>query len=258
MRTVTWTDLGRMAYQPVWALQHSLVDARKHGLGADRLLLVEHDPVITLGRRAGEANVLLPPDELAARGIEVHAVERGGDVTYHGPGQLVVYPVLDLRNHRKDVGWYSWSLLATVVRTLEVFGLEAHTRPGRETGVWVGPAAAPHGKIAALGVRIERWVTYHGIALNVDPDLAPFDLIVPCGLPGVRVVSMADQLGRPVTLAEVRPQLLAAFGAVFDVELVAAELPLSRLPGAPVAAAPVDQTGTATTARPKCQLEVAP
>jgi len=209
-----------MRYVPVWELQRSLVARRQSGLTGDHLLVVEHESVITLGRRAGAANVVATPQHLAARGIDVHAVERGGDVTYHGPGQLVIYPILDLRNYRRDVRWFAGALLETAVRTLTAFGIASHARFGCDTGVWVGPADASLGKIAAMGVRIERWVSYHGLALNVDPDLTAFDLIVPCGLPGVRVLSMAEQLVRPVSLAEVRPVLLAAFAAIFAVEMV--------------------------------------
>lgn len=229
-RRVEWIDLGRRSYAPVWDLQHRLVEARKGGGGADTLLLVEHDAVLTLGRRAQADHVLRPAAELAAAGIDVQPVERGGDVTYHGPGQLVAYPILDLHGFRPDVRWYSLSLLEVVVRTLAAFGIAGEVRTGLETGVWVrlgsrdvvigGPHEAPLGKVAALGVRIERWITYHGVALNVDPTLAHFDWIVPCGLSGVVTVSMASLLGRPIELAEVRPAFLAAFASVFATTLV--------------------------------------
>lgn len=234
-RRVEWIDLGRRPYAPVWALQHRLVEARKAGGGADTLLLVEHEPVLTLGRRARAEHVLRTETELAAAGIDVQAVERGGDVTYHGPGQLVAYPILDLHGFRADVRWYSLSLLEVVVRTLRAFGIEGEVRTGVETGVWVrrepgeGPNGAPMGKVAALGVRIERWITYHGVALNVDPALEPFDWIVPCGLNDVVTVSMAGLLGRPIAPAEVRPVFLAAFAAVFDATLV--EVPPPAIDG---------------------------
>lgn len=224
-RRVEWVDLGRRPYAPVWDLQHRLVEARKAGEGVDTLLLVEHEPVLTLGRRAAAGNVLRSAAELAAAGVDVQAVERGGDVTYHGPGQLVAYPILDLHGFRTDVRWYSLSLLEVVVRTLRAFGIEGQVRTGLETGVWVrrGPCdvrdGAPIGKIAALGVRIERWITYHGVALNVDPALEHFDWIVPCGLPDVVTVSMASLLGRPIALADVRPVFLSAFAAVFAATL---------------------------------------
>lgn len=220
-RRVRVVDLGRMAYRPVWDLQHARVEARKAGGGADELLLVEHEPVLTLGRRGGEGHILRPGGELAAAGIDVVAIERGGDVTYHGPGQLVAYPILDLHGFRTDVRWYSLSLLDVVVRTLAAFGIAAAARAGADTGVWVPLEGAGDrwGKIAALGVRIERWITYHGVALNVDPDLGHFDWIVPCGLSGVTTVSMAGLLGRPVSIDEVRPVFVAAFAEVFAATL---------------------------------------
>lgn len=223
-RRVALVDLGRQPYRPVWALQRRLVEDRKSGGGVDTLLLVEHGPVLTLGRRAVPAHVLAAPEALAARGIDVVEVERGGDVTYHGPGQLVAYPILDLRGFRTDVRWYSLALLEVVVRTLAAFGVDGEARAGAETGVWVSTAAG-WGKVAALGVRIERWITYHGVALNVDPDLSAFDLIVPCGLAGATTVSLAGLLGRPVALDEVRPVFADAFAVVFGAALVAGPPP---------------------------------
>ena len=220
-RRVRVVDVGRMAYRPVWDLQHARVEARKAGGGMDELLLVEHDPVLTLGRRGGGDHILRPAADLAAAGIDVVAIERGGDVTYHGPGQLVAYPILDLHGFRTDVRWYSLSLLDVVVRALAAFGISAEARAGADTGVWVPLEGTGDrwGKIAALGVRIERWITYHGIALNVDPDLGHFDWIVPCGLSGVTTVSMAGLLGRPVSIEEVRPPFLSAFADVFAATL---------------------------------------
>jgi len=222
MTFVRWTDLGRRPYAEVWDLQRRLVAEHKAGRGVDRLLLVEHEPVITLGRGAARAHILADPATLAALGVAVHAVERGGDVTYHGPGQLVAYPVLDLRRHRKDVRWYSEALCETLVRTLARCGIAAHARGGRETGVWVGD---PPGKIGAIGVRIEQWVAYHGMALNVDPDLDHLGLIMPCGLAGVRSATMSGALGRAVGLGEVRPALVEAFAAVFGVDVLCGPLP---------------------------------
>lgn len=225
---VELTDLGCCDYAAAWALQHALVARRKTGLDEDRLLVVEHPPVVTLGRRADPAHVLADPAYLRSRGVAVHAVERGGDVTYHGPGQLVAYPILDLRGHRKDVRWYSAALCGVAVETLAAFGVRAYARDGLETGVWVDHAddpATPPAKIAQIGVRIEQWVTYHGLALNVDPDLAAFDWIVPCGLAGVRTTSLAARLGRPVSLDEVKPALAGAFANVFRVTVVPGAVP---------------------------------
>jgi lipoate-protein ligase B len=204
------------------------VEDLKNGQGADRLLLVEHDPVLTLGRRAQASHVLVGRDALQTKGIAVHEVERAGDVTYHGPGQLVVYPVIDLHRFRKDVRWFSCCLLTAVQAAVESYGIETHLRFGRETGVWTGPESAARGKIAALGVRIERWITFHGAALNVSTDLTHFDLIVPCGLDGVRVVSLESELGHPVDLAEAKDRLLSSFAAAFDVDLKE-DHPLSKL-----------------------------
>ena len=217
--SVRWTDLGRMDYAAAWRLQRRLVKALKQGEGPDRLLLVEHDHVLTFGRRAKSEHVLASPEELAALGVDTHVVERGGDVTYHGPGQLVAYPIFDLKRHRRDVRWYSVSLLRTVAETLRSFGVDSQLREGVETGVWVPREVGPPHKIAALGVRIERWVTYHGVALNVDPNLSRFELIVPCGLDGVTTTSMSVELGRTVTLEEVKPVFLEAFAEAFGVEL---------------------------------------
>jgi len=233
---VTWTDLGRRPYGPVLELQRALVAARKSGAGLDRLLLVEHEPVLTLGRRARLEHVLASPEVLAARGIPTFEVERAGDVTYHGPGQLVAYPILDLRGHRRDVRWFTEALLASARGALEAFGIEAHARGGVETGLWIAGADGRVAKIAAMGVRIESWVSYHGLALNVNPAMEHFDLIVPCGLHSVRTISMAEELGWAPALADVRDAFLDAFAPAFGVSLAEGE-PLP-LPGSPDAAAP--------------------
>jgi lipoate-protein ligase B len=216
--TVTWTDLGRLRYAEAWSLQRSIVERRKAGEGTDRLLLVEHDPVITMGRNAAEEHLLVGREGLADRSIEVHVVERGGDVTYHGPGQLVGYPILDLRDHRKDVRWYSRSLADVMIEALRRLGIDARAGEGSETGVWLAEDRS-RAKIGMLGVRVERWITYHGFALNVAPDLAPFQFIVPCGLRGVAITSAREALGRPVPMALAREAVLGAFADVFEVEL---------------------------------------
>jgi lipoate-protein ligase B len=220
---VVWSDLGRMPYAEAWELQHRLVDVLKDGDGVDRLLIVEHEPVLTLGRRAAAANILAGRNDLASRGIPVYQVERAGDVTYHGPGQLVAYPIVDLRRFGRDVRAFSLALLETVVRTLETFGIRAHPREGRHTGVWVDGGGGGEDKVAALGVRVESWVTYHGVAINVDPDLSHFELIVPCGLDGVRSASMRAILGQAPTLTAVRNAFVEAFGDVFRVAMVEGE-----------------------------------
>lgn len=206
-------NLGLVPYQEALDLQHHLVAARKEGRIDDVLILLEHPPVLTLGRRADETHIIASPDLLARKGISVHRVERGGDVTYHGPGQLVGYPILDLRGYRQDVGWYVRSLEEVLLRVLTHFGIKGSLKDGL-IGVWVGEA-----KIAAIGARIERWVTYHGFALNVDPDMSHFQLIVPCGIADKDVVSMSQTLGRAVAPEEARYHLVQCFSEVFDVIL---------------------------------------
>jgi len=211
-------NLGLEPYNRALDLQHRLVAARREGRIEDVLILLEHPPVITLGRRADEKNIVASQELLARLGIEVHRVERGGDVTYHGPGQLVGYPVLNLRGHRQDVGWYMRSLEEVLIRALSDFGVEAGRLEGR-IGVWIGDK-----NIAALGARIEEWITYHGFALNVSPDLSHFDLIIPCGYRGMGATSMEEVLGEAPEMSEVRKSVAQRFGEVFSVEIREAAL----------------------------------
>ncbi len=219
MSVVRVTDLGRMDYASAWAVQRRLVENLKAGDGPDRLLLVEHDDVLTLGRRSRPEHVLMPLASLEAMGVKTFEVERGGDVTYHGPGQLVAYPIFDLKRHRPDVRWFSRSLLKAAADTVRAFGINAEIREGLETGVWVPNTSGSALKIAALGVRVERWVTYHGVALNVDPDLSRYEMIVPCGLEGVMTTSMSVESGSTLTLQDVMPVFLEAFADSFGVAL---------------------------------------
>jgi lipoate-protein ligase B len=189
-------DGGPKPYAEVWALQRALVTARQAGAVPDTLILVEHLPVVTLGRSADQAHLLVPREALAARGIDVFSVERGGSATYHAPGQLVGYPILDLRRFGEDVGRYMRTLEATIIDTLAGFGISAGRRPGYP-GVWVGNA-----KICAMGVAIKRKVTMHGFALNVSTALDGFSVINPCGL-DMPVTSMARVLGRAVEVPDV-------------------------------------------------------
>jgi len=221
--------LGRIGYRAAWALQKELVDARVAGTVDDRLLLLEHDAVLTLGRQADEAHVLATPRELRRRDVELIRVERGGEVTYHGPGQLVAYPIIRLGDRGILVRPLVAALEAAMIETCARLGVEAFRRDGHP-GCWVeGSGGRPHRKIGALGLRIERGVSYHGIALNVDPDLRDFDLIDPCGMPGLVSTSIAEELGRtaepPSTAAVERA------GTIFA-EALAAELgaPLAWLP----------------------------
>jgi lipoyl(octanoyl) transferase len=197
--------LGRMPYREAWDLQKRLAAERAEGSIGDRLLLVEHPAVLTLGRQADERHILAPADDLARRGIEVLRVERGGEVTYHGPGQLVAYPIVHLAGRGVLLRPFVRALEAAMIDTCAALGVTAGRRDGHP-GCWVDPAGAEPRKIGALGVRVERGVTYHGIALNVTTDLRDFDLIDPCGMPGVRSTSIAAETGRradPPTTASV-------------------------------------------------------
>ncbi|HEX5240345.1 MAG TPA: lipoyl(octanoyl) transferase LipB [Candidatus Limnocylindrales bacterium] len=222
--------LGRIGYRDAWALQKRLVRARAEEQIPDQLLLIEHDPVLTLGRQADESHVLASPPELGRRGIEVIRVERGGEVTYHGPGQLVAYPILGLADRGILVRPLVAALEAAMIETCVLLGVRARRRDGHP-GCWVGSDAEPLRKVGALGLRIERGVSYHGIALNVDPDLRDFDLIDACGMPGLVSTSIARELGRanePPSTAAVE-----AAGRVFAAALanaLAAEIVASAPP----------------------------
>lgn len=217
--------LGRIAYRDAWALQKRLVDARVAATIPDTLLLLEHDAVLTLGKNAEEGHVLASPRELRRRGIEVLRVERGGEVTYHGPGQLVAYPILRLGERGILVRPLVRALEEAMIETCATFGVAATRRDGHP-GCWVMEEGRPARKIGALGIRIERGVSYHGIALNVDPDLRDFELIDPCGTPGLVSTSIAEELGRtaePPTTEVVRraaevfaPALARNLGATIE------------------------------------------
>jgi lipoyl(octanoyl) transferase len=228
----TW--VGRIGYRDAWQLQKELVARRADGAIDDRLLLLEHDAVLTLGRQASEAHVLASPKQLARRGIEVIRVERGGEVTYHGPGQLVAYPIIRLGDRGLLVRPLVEALEAAMIETCAQLGVRAIGREGHP-GCWIeGDRGRPHRKIGALGLRIERGVSYHGIALNVDPDLRDFELIDPCGMPGLVSTSIAEELGRtaePPTTAAVE-RAGSIFATAFAAQLRA---PLAWVP-APVPA----------------------
>jgi lipoyl(octanoyl) transferase len=219
--------LGVVAYADALDLQAGLVAERKADRIPDQLLLLEHPPVITVGARARQSrtNVLAAPGALERAGIGLFDAGRGGDVTYHGPGQLVGYPILDLRPDRCDVHRYVRDLEAVMIATAAHFGVEAGRVTGL-TGAWVG-----RDKLAAIGVRVSRWVTSHGFAFNVATDLSHFDLIVPCGIRDRGVTSIARLVGRPVSVAEVADALTPVFGAVFERRIVTAR------PGCPTLSA---------------------
>jgi lipoyl(octanoyl) transferase len=224
-REIEVRRLGIVAYGDALDLQQSLVTKRKSGAIPDQLLLLEHPPVITLGVKArnDRSHILATADELATEGVEVFESGRGGDVTYHGPGQLVGYPILDLRPDRCDVHRYVRDLEEVLIRAVRRYGIES-TRSAGLTGTWVGTQ-----KIAAIGVRIARWVTSHGFALNVSTNLAHFGLIVPCGLSDKGVTSIEQLASKPVTMASVQNTISDAFSEVFDARVVEAEqaLPLA-------------------------------
>ena len=201
-------DLGRRPYAEVLEFQRELCQARIRGtLDEDVLLLVEHEPVVTLGRGWKPTSLPLPREELERRGTRVFEVERGGDVTWHGPGQLVGYPILDLEQHRADLHWYLRELESTLIDALATMGITAERNPGL-TGVWTRGR-----KIASIGIHVKRWVTFHGFALNVVNDLTPFGLIVPCGIENVDMTSIARERGG--TDGTLWPQTLQAVVTAF-------------------------------------------
>jgi len=212
MRTCQVRELGRIGYGPALVLQQELIAARKAGTVPDQLLLLEHPHVITLGRNGHQENLLASAEIMERAGISFFPTDRGGDVTYHGPGQLVAYPILDLREWKRDVGAFVRGVEQTMIDTLAQYGIQAGRIP-KLTGVWVGDR-----KIGAIGVHISRWVTSHGLALNVSTDLSYFQYIVPCGL--TKPVTSMAQLGVRVTLEEVSRTLAAHFGRVFDCEML--------------------------------------
>jgi lipoyl(octanoyl) transferase len=208
--------LGRIEYDEALALQRELVERRRHGTIPDTLLLLEHPPVITLGARTkgASSNIVGSAGELEAAGVIVRDAGRGGDVTYHGPGQLVGYPIFDLKPDRCDVHQYVRDLESALMNALNEFGIDA-TRVKGLTGVWVGPSGREE-KVAAIGVRISRWITSHGFALNVSANLDHFDLIVPCGIADRSVTSMERILGSPVRMSDVEGAVVRAFETVFE------------------------------------------
>jgi lipoyl(octanoyl) transferase len=210
-------DLGRMSYADALAVQHEVAGERKQGLGVDHLLFVEHPHVVTLGRDGHETNLLASKETLRLAGIELYESDRGGDVTYHGPGQIVAYPIMDLREWKRDVGAFVRGMEQVLIDALASFGIEAR-RIAKLTGVWVGEEERA-AKIAAIGVHLSRWVSTHGFALNVSTDLRYFDYIVPCGLR--KPVTSIAALGLCAEVDEVKSALARCFGQVFDFEMQA-------------------------------------
>ncbi len=235
MKSCQIVELGLIGYADAYALQKRVVAARKADAIGDVLLLCEHTPVITQGRNGKRENLLVSEGVLRQRNVEFYETSRGGDVTYHGPGQLVGYPILQLGVIRKDVVWYVRMLEEAMIRTSAEFGICAQREEGK-TGIWVTneekdftqsaqrtqSSQREEGiaeKLGAIGVHISRWVTSHGFAYNVSTDLRNFDLIVPCGIAGRKATSLEKLLGRAVNLAEVRPRMARHFGEVFELEM---------------------------------------
>lgn len=215
-RSLLVVDLGRHSYEDTLAVQREAARARIAGaLEQDLLLLVEHPPVVTLGRSSKTAHLLASPAMLRERGVELFEVERGGDVTFHGPGQLVGYPIVDLKRHRQDLHWYLRQVEELLIRALDAYGLLGRREPGY-TGVWV-----ENRKIASIGVHARDWVTWHGFALNVTTDLRFFELIVPCGIQAVRMTSLQEEVGHAVSLADAAQRVARSAADVLGLEMSA-------------------------------------
>ncbi len=235
MKSCDTFELGLIGYVEAYALQKRIVAARKADAIGDVLLLCEHTPVITQGRNGKREHLLVSENVLRQRNVEFYETSRGGDVTYHGPGQLVGYPILQLGAIRKDVVWYVRMLEEVMIRTSAEFGITAHREEGK-TGIWVADEEKEFTqssertqssqreeiaaeKLGAIGVHISRWVTSHGFAYNVATDLRNFDLIVPCGIAGRKATSLEKLLGRAVSLNEVAPKMIRHFADVFGLEM---------------------------------------
>ncbi|MBC6492382.1 lipoyl(octanoyl) transferase LipB [Flavihumibacter stibioxidans] len=228
MEQVLFRDLGKMDYRSAWDLQESLLQenlgkkASRDLISAEtvhHLLFVEHPPVYTLGKSGHMEHVLISDEARAEKGIEFFRTNRGGDITFHGPQQLVGYPILDLEKFYTDIGKYLRNLEEVIIRTMAVYGLKGERSAG-ETGVWLDPSIpGRERKICAMGVRCSRWVTMHGFAFNVNTDLSYFDHIVPCGISQKSVTSLEKELGRPVPFEQVKEDLKRSFGEVFNVQI---------------------------------------
>ncbi len=217
-------DLGVRPYKQVWDYQENLlqqkIKAKQNGiLKNDYLLFVEHMPVYTLGKNGKEKNLLINEKVLSEKGIEYFQINRGGDITFHGPEQLVGYPILDLDNYKTDLGWYLRSLEEVIILTIKEYGLQGERSKG-ETGVWLDATIkGRERKICAMGIRCSRWVTMHGFALNVNVDLNFFNFITPCGIADKKVTSIEKEIGDKVSMDEVKQKLLKNFELVFDAEI---------------------------------------
>ena len=209
MNSVHVHDLGLIAFDEAYAIQRDTVTRIQNGTGQDTLYLLEHPHVVTKGRNTGDSTLVAGPELLTQRGVTLVETDRGGDVTYHGPGQLVGYPIIELETDRRDVRRYVYDVEEVLIRTLDGFSVKAHRDPVHR-GVWVDDR-----KIASVGIRISRWVTSHGFALNVNTDLSFFSLIVPCGIEGCRMTSIANELGSQIDLQRVKTTIVDVFADVF-------------------------------------------
>ena len=233
---VQFEDLGFRPYKEIWDYQEILLKqntdiklaSRLSGIDTtpdkvptiSRLLFVEHTPVYTLGKSGDEKNVLISEEERAKRGIDYFHINRGGDITFHGPGQLVGYPIIDLEKFKPDLGWYLRSLEDVIILTMAEYGLKGERSPG-ETGVWLDPfIKGKERKICAMGIKCSRWITMHGFAFNVNTDLDYFGCIVPCGIENKQVTSLQKELGREVSFEEVKQKVKNNFEKVFGCQLM--------------------------------------
>jgi lipoyl(octanoyl) transferase len=220
MREVILQDLGRRSYKQAWDYQEELLQQKIKAKQSsktepDYLLFVEHDPVYTLGKNGKEKNLLINQQSLQEKGIEYFHINRGGDITFHGPEQLVGYPILDLDNYKTDLGWYLRSLEEVIILTIGEYGLKGERSTG-ETGVWLDASIkGKERKICAMGIRCSRWVTMHGFALNVNVDLSYFNFITPCGIQNKQVTSIQKELGEVINMDEIKEKLIKNFELVF-------------------------------------------
>ena len=234
LQKVYFEDLGVKSYQPTWDYQETLLAkntaikslAREHNEDVKltntehRFIMVEHPPVFTLGKNGKREHVLVSEEQLEKLGIEFFHINRGGDITYHGPQQIVGYPILDLDKFQTDLGWYLRTLEQVIIDTIAEYGLIGERSAG-ETGVWLEPENPFMArKICAMGIKCSRWITMHGFALNVNPDLSHFEYIVPCGIQGKTVTSLEKELGRKVDYEEVKQKIKKHFAHIFDCELI--------------------------------------
>jgi lipoyl(octanoyl) transferase len=224
-QAVLFEDLGVKRYKETWDYQEALlqqnIQAKRLGLPASqRLIFVEHPPVYTLGKSGKEAHLLINEQQRVEKGVEYFHINRGGDITFHGPGQLVGYPILDLETFKTDLGWYLRSLEEVIILTLGDYGIQGSRSKG-ETGVWIEPDVPGKArKICAMGIRCSRWITMHGLALNVNTNLDFFNDIIPCGIVNKKVASLQEELGHAIDIEVVKEKLKYYFEKVFDAELV--------------------------------------